>query len=377
MNSNKSVVLSNIVVPTRLAFFPSKSKGRNTWGFTRNCHPEFISGSTPLVIIQNKEEMLKQVQHDNRRGFTLIELVVVIIIIAVLAAVALPMYKHSVLKSKFAVVIPPTKSVADAQEIYYLNNGEYAEDKEALDVSAPDTQQTTVTVSDKKNYKYVMGKHTSIPGAKYIMYQKHSKRFADNIHCEAQKTDDEANWLCEKGLGGTPITGSISGSNFLTYLIEGDAGTDKFIREDCPDGYYDNNGTCTKAQVGYYAEDGEQKHCEAGTSSGWGASVCTICPSGTFQPGSANYCVPCEKGTYTNTEGNSSCSVCPAGTSTSGMGSTLDDCKPCQAGTFQSGTDRYCVPCQAGSYSSVGASGCTQCPSGQKPNADHTGCVPA
>ena len=65
MKENKSVALLNAVVPTRRLCFYSKSKKRNTWGFTRNCHPEFISGSTPLVIIQNKEEMLKQVQHDN------------------------------------------------------------------------------------------------------------------------------------------------------------------------------------------------------------------------------------------------------------------------------------------------------------------------
>ena len=125
MNSNKSVVLSNIVVPTRLAFFPSKSKERNAWGFTRNCHPEFISGSTPLVIIQNKEEMLKQVQHDNRRGFTLIELLIVVLIIGILAAVAVPQYQKAVAKTRLTLFLSEISDLKSAFKMYHLETGTY------------------------------------------------------------------------------------------------------------------------------------------------------------------------------------------------------------------------------------------------------------
>ena len=302
----------------------------------------------------------------NNKGFTLMELIVVIIIISVLSAVALPMYKHTVMKSKFSAVIPPTKALADAQEVFYLNNGNYAFDKEEIDLSVPTNSQTTITLSDKNNYKYVMGQHSEVPGAKYLIYQKHSKRFADNIHCEADKNDEQAKWLCEKGLNGTLLTGSISGSNYLTYLLSGDAGTDKFIREDCAEGYYDDNGTCRGAPAYYYAEEGELKKCPPGTSTGgkWlYASFCVPCPAGQYndEEGKIN-CKPCDSYSYQPATGATSCMKCPPGTSKNGswaVGSTS------------------CVPCEDGKYADQeGQIFCQTCPSGTTSNADHTGCVP-
>ena len=304
-------------------------------------------------------------------AFTLIELLVVVLIIGILTAVAVPMYKHAALKSQFSTVMPPTKSLAEAQEVFYLNNGEYAEDKEELDLSVPNTAQTTVTVSDKRNYKFVKGHHTGVPGANYIVYQKNSKRFASNVHCEAAKTDDTAQWLCEKGLNGTLLTGSISGADYVTYLLSGDAGTDKFLREDCAEGYYDNNGKCTMSPRGYYADEGELKACEPGAVSFAGSTECTQCKAGTYAA-FLHRCDPCPNGTY-SADGATSCTQCPEGSVALG-GST--ECTQCKAGTYVALAHR-CGVCPNGTYSADGATSCTQCPEGQKSNANHTGCVPA
>jgi type IV pilus assembly protein PilA len=72
-----------------------------------------------------------------RKGFTLVELAVVIIIIGVLAAFAVPRFLDSVERSRAAEAYSFLSAVRAAQERYQMRQGTYADDLAKLDLKNP------------------------------------------------------------------------------------------------------------------------------------------------------------------------------------------------------------------------------------------------
>jgi type IV pilus assembly protein PilE len=61
----------------------------------------------------------------SQRGFTLVELMIVIVIVAILAAVAVPSYQNYVLRSNRAVAKSKLLEIAARQESYFADNKKY------------------------------------------------------------------------------------------------------------------------------------------------------------------------------------------------------------------------------------------------------------
>lgn len=66
--------------------------------------------------------------HGRKRGFTLIELVITIAIVAILAAIAIPSYQNSMFRARRADGREMLQRVASAEERFYTNRNVYTAD---------------------------------------------------------------------------------------------------------------------------------------------------------------------------------------------------------------------------------------------------------
>lgn len=108
---------------------------------------------------------------NSNKGFTLIELMIVMVVIGVLAAIAFPSYQEHVRRSRRVEAQSLLNDGAARQERYRAQNGRYADNGE----------ESKLKLSDSKYYDFVIT--SAVGGSSYNLLAKRKGQQVGDPHC--------------------------------------------------------------------------------------------------------------------------------------------------------------------------------------------------
>ncbi|ENV1730518.1 pilin, partial [Neisseria gonorrhoeae] len=129
-----------------------------------------------------------------QKGFTLIELMIVIAIVGILAAVALPAYQDYTARAQVSEAILLAEGQKSAVTEYYLNNGKWPADNGAAGVAS---SATDIKGKYVKEVKVANGVVTATMNSSNVNNEIKDKR----LSLWAKRENGSVKWFC-----GRPVT---------------------------------------------------------------------------------------------------------------------------------------------------------------------------
>ena len=187
---------------------------------------------------------MKNISRRNIGGFTLVEILVVVLIIGILSAVAVPMYQGAVDKSRFSTLLPAAKSIKDAEEAMRMSTGLYTDKMEDLDISMENGELNFTfdihnSLADPSLFRTTSPKLENVRLASYFDF---NPMMAGQKHCEAKAGDERANRLCGPLLQGQEFGTTTDG--YIRYLLDKDI--DKPTCDDANRSWSSSQSKCYK-----------------------------------------------------------------------------------------------------------------------------------
>ena len=126
------------------------------------CMEEWMSGNGKTTGCPTKT-----LGHDRRRGFTLVELVIVIAIVIILSVISVPIYRGYVDKAKMSEAYALLGSILSAQKAYYSEYGNFL----SIYDGGQMTSYNAVLGIDARGNKYVTNFQASGGGDKPYSFE--------------------------------------------------------------------------------------------------------------------------------------------------------------------------------------------------------------